>query len=362
MGFVFIDSFSGYATPQLGLKWNGGGLGSGATITTGGRHGNLALSMGNDSQITSVLKNPTHGLLCGFAVQTPKAPTAQNGSFFLLDTTDANIASVGFSVGAGGVSATAGNLSGSHTTVNSANGLWFQNVYFHIQIKVVIVYSGGNQNITVNVKFNNVLVATATQSITAADKPIVDFRFIVGLGQTAAQNYIISDFYAIDLQDGIAPTDFVSPTGDLDVSPLFPDAPGIITQWAPFPGAPNWSKVNEVPPDGDTTYVKDSNVGDIDLYHFPGDITIAPAGSIPYAAQVNCFAEKDDPAGSRSFVPTIHIASSGLNYQNAADVAALGNNYAYYYSMYPFNYATNAPWNLGEIGGSGSQFGQKVIA
>ena len=357
---IFMDSFSGYATAQLATKFNGGVIGA-VTINPGtGRHGNNSLRCSDSGHVDLVLKVPTSDIIVGFGILNADTPILASNTFIeLMTTTDESqkAAQVRWTDGSGAPIGGISVFAGSSSHVNSANNLWVQAAYFHLQIRVKTTsYTGGVLSVTVTVKLNNVIVATVSGTVTTPVGKVNIIRFInVGSGSC---DY--SDLYIIDMDDGIAPTDFISPTGDLDVSPLFPDANGITNSWTPL-SAPNFSQVNEHPPDGDTTYVASPTVGAIDLYHFPADNSIAPAGSVIYGVQENIFAKKDDPAGSRNISTLTHIASSGLNY-NGIDTIALGNNYQYYYNCMGKNLATGNPWQLGEVGGLGSQFGQMVLS
>ncbi len=366
-----MDSFGGYASAQLPFRFNGGN--SGPVINNGtGRHGNNSLRVFDHGNANLILKVPTNDLIVGFGMRTNIPPVQAmgfsiNNYIFEAYSGDGlsfggNVGRLTFSdsgsIGLGGfdIAAGGGNFPTSHQ--QTPNGIWVSNAYFHLQFRVKTVYSGGALTTTCDLKFNNTLVATVVGTpVTTANNKIIGINFSWNLGGWTVD---WSDFYIIDMDDGIAPTNFISPTGDLDVSPLFPDANGITNSWAPL-SAPNFSQVNEHPPDGDTSYVSSPTPGAIDLYHFPADTSIIPAGSVIYGVQENIFAKKDDPAGSRNITTIIHIASSGLNYTGIGAIA-LGNDYQYYYECLSKNYATGNPFQLGEVGGLGSQFGEQVLS
>jgi len=72
---------------------------------------------------------------------------------------------------------------------------------------------------------------------------------------------------------------------------LRPDAAGDLTQWTPNTGA-NYAAVDEVTPDGDTTYVASSTLDQVDLYNLaaPG----LPAGAVIKRVWVQAVAKKMD--------------------------------------------------------------------
>lgn len=96
-------------------------------------------------------------------------------------------------------------------------------------------------------------------------------------------------------------------------------------QWTPLAGT-NWSEVSEVPPDGDTSYVSSSTVGQIDQYTYP--LTGVPVGASLIFLQHDLDMEVD--SGSRSVASDV----AGIP---APTSTALSSNY----HIYPTPYDTN---------------------
>lgn len=83
----------------------------------------------------------------------------------------------------------------------------------------------------------------------------------VHCGERAGSNLLVDDVYVTDQQPGGA-TGFL---GDTRVVAALPDGAGSYTEWAPSPAGPNWACVDDIPHDGDATYVS-GVTGQTDTY------------------------------------------------------------------------------------------------
>lgn len=85
----------------------------------------------------------------------------------------------------------------------------------------------------------------------------------VGLhcGYMAGSNLLVDDVYVTDQQPGGA-TGFL---GDTRVVAVLPAGAGSYTEWEPSPAGPNWACVDDMPHDGDATYVS-GVTGQTDTY------------------------------------------------------------------------------------------------
>lgn len=141
-------------------------------------------------------------------------------------------------------------------------------------------------------------------------------------GPGGIPNCFHDDFYILDCST--APnTTFL---GALKLYALPPTANASVA-WTPLAGS-NWSEVNEVPPDGDTSYVSSPNIGDVDQYVYP--LTGPPANSAILFAQHNLDMRVD--SGARSVASDVAgIPAGGI---------ALSNGYHIYPTPYDVNPAT----------------------
>ena len=124
--------------------------------------------------------------------------------------------------------------------------------------------------------------------------------------------------------------------GDLRISTLVPTADTAQKAWIPGSGSDNFSRVAEIPPDDDTSYVASATPGDRDLY------AMAPLGMTPLAIkglQQTALARKDD-AGDRALSP---VLATGATVEVAPPVV-LGSSYAFVETMHEQDPATNEPW------------------
>lgn len=150
------------------------------------------------------------------------------------------------------------------------------------------------------------------------------------------------DVYVLDCTDAVNNTYLNA----LRMYALPPTANAAVA-WTPLAGT-NWSEVNEVPPDGDTSYNSSSNVGDLDQYVYP--LTGPPANSSILFVQHELDMEVD--SGSRS----VGSVANGTAVQG---VIALPNGYHIYPTPYDINPATGLPWKAADFP---SNFGPQVTA
>jgi len=124
--------------------------------------------------------------------------------------------------------------------------------------------------------------------------------------------------------------------GDLRISTLVPTTDTAQKDWSPNSGSNNFSRVAEIPPDDDTSYVASATPGDRDLY------AMAPLGMTPLAIrglQQTVLARKDD-AGDRALS---FVLKSGAEIA-VGPATVLGSGYAFTETMHEQDPATDEPW------------------
>lgn len=139
------------------------------------------------------------------------------------------------------------------------------------------------------------------------------------------------DVYVLDCT--AAPNDTF--LGALKLYALPPTANAAVV-WTPLAGS-NWSEVNEVPPDGDTSYVSSPNIGDVDQYVYP--LTGPPVNSAIVMVQHNLDMEVD--SGSRSVASDVAGVPAGG--------VALSNGYHIYPTPYDVNPSTGLAFVAGDF-------------
>lgn len=232
---------------------------------------------------------------------------------------------------------------------STAAGLVTANAWIHIEFKglihpsagTVYVAVGGVQKLSLTAQNTR---ATANSSATQVALGIITAAFA---GNADLADVVIYDGQATDA-NGLA--DITGPIGDCGVYWLAPTGAGSSTQFTPDSGS-NYARVNEAIPDGDTSYVEDATVGQIDLYA----LADLPAGisTVKSAALVH-YARKTD-TGSRQL--GAELRSGGTNYVHATGVD-LGNTYGYSLRNWGADPATSAAWTASGI--NALEIGEKV--
>ncbi len=138
--------------------------------------------------------------------------------------------------------------------------------------------------------------------------------------------------------------------GDVRVETLMPTGVGNQSDWTRNGGAANWDRVDEIPPDGDTTYNAASVVGDVDTYVF-ADPT--PSSGTVFGLQTNLTTRKTD-AGVRTTKAVTRVG--GTDYDGAA-TAALATGYSVYTEIQEQD-PTAVDWTLASV--AAAEFGVKV--
>jgi len=210
------------------------------------------------------------------------------------------------------------------------------------------------QYIEVKVKFNNttgtvdfMVNSVSAGSFTGLDTTATANNYATALRLMGGQNVYIDDFY---LCDGAGADTF---RGDIRVETLLPNGAGASTAWTPSAGS-NYQAVDDpyssAPcPDGDSTYISSTVVGNRDSYAYSN--LVITAGTI-IGVQVSPNAYKTD-AGARSLKSYTRIG--GVNYDGSAK--SLGGSYASYPELWVISPATAVAWTVAEV--NGAEFGVK---
>ena len=179
------------------------------------------------------------------------------------------------------------------TTSNSTNTDW------HVfAVRVLVDDAAG----TVTIKKNGTQIVAFDEQDTnngGAIPQIESFR----LNGTHAGTTWFDDLIVIDTADATAPTDFIDVSARVDT--LMPDGDEE-TSWTPLSGTTHYEMLDDVPSDGDTTYVESASVNARAL------CTLDAIGYTPttiYGVKATAVA-KEDTAGSLEVAPAIKIGST----------------------------------------------------
>ena len=221
-------------------------------------------------------------------------------------------------------------------------------IWSYVEIKWLIHGSAGY----VKIRVNGVEVMNYTGRTTGSSVVTHQYTGVwntVRLGEVPASavplTIWIGDVYLIDLAgSGDDKRDFL---GDQTIDYIKPVGPGNVADWTPLAGA-NWENVDEVPPDGDTTYVSTTAPTTRDSY----EMSNVPAGTIPTAFQTIITARKETE-GSASLTPTYR--EGGVTYDSNAQGVSTPTEYRQILQPYDTNPATDATITEAEI--NAAEFG-----
>lgn len=343
---IFVDSFDHYDPPGgtlLAKDWTGiGGL---ISFDPGkARTGIGCIDIETGGGGPSRIVGPRDHLLFGFAVYV----NTLNVVYDMLYLTPSNAGpylsmrvhadqSLSFGIG-----------NGNTLLCQSAPNVLPIARYIYIEIKLLVAVAGFAE-----IRVNGVVVCTFSGNTVwpgnPADVYLAQFKGFGGFSITRFDDLYILDWSTAPNDDYLAPA---NSTEGIAVEVFVPVANGSIIEWTPLSGSiPNYAEVNEIPPDGDTTYNFDPNIGDIDNYVFTPNV---PVNTVIFGAQFNMDARLDNPVGSRSIQPNVN----GVG-QPAGSVA-LSIDYQIYSTPFDVNPHTGVAFVPGDF--PATQFGPEVSA
>jgi hypothetical protein len=216
-------------------------------------------------------------------------------------------------------------------------------------IEVQTLISNNNSYITIQVYVDGSLVINIpTGTLYQTISPLQVISLVsAAVGSTT----FIDDLLVWDDRVGLQPGELITasfPIGPKKCETKWPSGAETNTNWTPL-SAPNWSQVNENPPNGDTSYVSATASGTRDSYAFPGTVT----GANPLVTVVNCYAENAD-AGAVNIQGLAYSSSYGLGDSKLAPSV-------YGTMQFPIfrNPATSAAWTTAGV--NAAQFGVGVV-
>ncbi len=334
MALLFMDGVAHYS--NVAQKWNST---SGGPSIASGPPGVKALSLSGGSGGQSVSKSiaSTSEVIVGCRIKYNIIPNGDRGIIRLQESSaihlDVRIAATGqLRVTRNGTTLATG------TTALTAGSIYY------IELRGLINDSTGQYEL----RINGVTEVSGTSADTRnGGTGIVDtVVFHTGV-DNGSINLLVSDIYICNAAGSLNNT-FL---GDVKVETLYPTGAGTTTNFTPSAGS-NYQNVDDVTPDGDSTYNTDATAGDKDTFAM-GDLATT-AGSVLAVQQIVC-CRKDD-AGSR----TLHtvMRSGGTDYEGGD--TAVGDSYANVFGLRETNPATSAAFTISDV--NGMEAGYKVEA
>lgn len=233
---------------------------------------------------------------------------------------------------------------GMPTDLGRGSVVLTQGAWYHLEVKVSISNSGLFE---VRLNENSILVGSGdTQDTANSTWNALRIGGGGGGGSGFFKGYGIDNLYVLDTTGsdnndflGVCSVDFLSVDGD-----------GSSSDWTPSAGS-NYQCVDDVPADGDTSYVSSDQLGDVDLYTFT-----ALGHSRPIkAAQLVSVARKED-SGVAAITNKTKV---GGVVRSATTVGDLTTSYGSIRSVMEKNPDTSAAWAAADF--SSSEFGFEVV-
>jgi hypothetical protein len=332
MALLFLDSCDLYATrEQIARRWesNATSLSYLNVSATAGRWGGRAIqlvSTGTGRIIRHI--PPRQTVILAFAARFTRTDNPVNQAFITLyDPTYTQVViAIDFLAGRyrcyrGWFDTEIAQSAVDFAAVAKEQYHWFE-------LKVTIDATGGS----VELRRNGAVLLTFsgnTKGAPTGDVTRVQLRSMNVSSSNRVDVWLDDIVIADDL--GGQNDDFL---GDLRISTLVPVADTGQKDWSPSSGSSNFSRVAEIPPDDDTSYVSGATPGDRDLY------AMTPVGMTPLSIkglQQTVLARKDN-AGDRALS---FVLKSGTEVA-VGPATLLGTSYAFTETMHETDPATGA--------------------
>jgi len=220
--------------------------------------------------------------------------------------------------------------------------------YYYVEMQASINQSSGSVVMRIN---GQVVLSLSGVNTSPSGDNVADVMQVIGPGGSAF--VFVDDLYVTD-NSGSANQSFL---GDVQIGVIMPAAVGDFSQWTPVGGSTNYLMVNEIPPDGDATYVEavmpSSGPAPIDTYFFQ---TVNP-NLVILAIQTNIMARKDD-VGNRAL--SLVTRFGGANNVANASGKFVNETYLDYLNQQDVNPLTTLQWTPATL--NLAQFGYQLIA
>lgn len=338
MSLLAIDSCGDtYSTAELALRWDIV-TDSPTVLALGGRRDSSGIQLSGIAQAVEKQFTGAATIAAGVAFKT----TNNSGVANVLEFREGATIHVTIEVttlGAIRVIGPGGELG------ISDNGLVEPGFYNYLEVSVLVSDTG---RVIVNFNSNEILDLTPVDTNNAGAVPEIDnVRLEGGAGAVT-----IDDFYVTDTVGAAPQNGFLSDTAIVGLVPI---ADGATTDWTvlePVTPTTHFDKVDEIPPDDDTTFVASEGPNQIDLFEM--DALPDPGGvSSIHGLQFLLYAKKTKiPA--KQITPIIR--SNAVNFLQS--VISLTSSYLYYNNLLQQDPDTSADWT--ESGVNSAEFGAQV--
>ena len=240
----------------------------------------------------------------------------------------------------GDTNGTIGTLLGTGTHTITCGGWYF------VELAAYIDNAAGTLQVYVNGMLDIDLsgVDTQGQATDTADVIVLGGNVIPPLNVEVK----LGQVYICDDQGG----ENNSLLGDCHVIVQVPTGDGTYSDWTPSTGGTQYELVDEIPPDGGTTYVSSNTLNAMDTFTFDD---IGASGTV-IAVKVCIDAEKDE-VGVRTIAPVIRQLGTDYTY---ADIYPSAASYGKFTEMFTVRPSDSNPWQVSDLGSGGAEFGVVV--
>lgn len=213
--------------------------------------------------------------------------------------------------------------------------------FYYIEFKHIILNAAGTLEVRINGSVEVTFAGDTQETANATAEQI-------GLLDTSA-SIRVDDFYIYD-GTGAANNNYA---GDSQIEAELPDGAGAATAWTTVVGAgTHWQAVNEVPPNGDTSYVESDTADQIDEYTFTN---LTPTSATIPTIQVSMRARKTQ-AGALNIA---RMYRSGVTDNQGANVA-LNTSYTTILEIMETDPVAVGAWTVANL--NAAQFGARSRA
>lgn len=292
------------------------------------------------------------GVAMGWFFENLPIAAPPNSPFSIVDFRSVdNFSHVSIQVGTTGRivacrSTTVGIINGPEIILGSSEKELAPGTWNHIEVWVTADETTG----TVQIWVNGILYLSLTGQDTLSDagNPVAN-PFIsqvafgnYGIGIAFGGTWYLDDVVAMNdnatAADGSAsPVTGAAPLGQYGVYTLLPNADTTDATWAKSTGANGFSLINEVPPDGDSTFLFTGTVNAVSRFA-TGPL---PANVVAVAAVMNSAMMRKTDTGNCNV--TLGVKSSATTKLGQDEPLTTG--YGYQFSVFEQDPSSAAPWN-----------------
>lgn len=210
------------------------------------------------------------------------------------------------------------------------------NVAAQVWVNGILVGSGNTNS---NINKNNLKSLSATFN-----------RIFLYSGVANNGGAYISDYYLNNATGSFNNGPYLNPTLAIDAYPL-PNGDSTPLQWTPLGGGgTHYTEINELPSDGDASYVASSTPGQIDNYDWQDVLSFS--GTVKSVQLSYCARTTDE--GNRSFRGNVGVTEA------VTPTFGLPGNYQYFHTPFDVDPATGIEWT--RVGFNAKQFGIELIS